>query len=298
VGTEFQANNYTTGDQVNPSVAMDSDGDFVVVWESSGQDGSSEGIFARRFDSAGALVGAEFQVNSYTTSSQSRPSVATDSDGGFIVVWESLGQDGSGRGVFAQRFGVIPSAENCPAIVDSTCTGGFSKGLLLIKEESGKEKLVAKLIKGPMIAQTDFGDPLAAAGTTYNLCIYDDTSVLVGELEVDRAGDTNCSGGAADCWASLGAASPDGRGYKYKDQDFTSSGVAKILLKGGPSSQGKSKIITKGGGSGLPLPVAGSLTATTEVTVQLHGNDAPGAGCWTITLTDVKQQLADSFKAR
>src|SRR5262245_65799571 len=49
-------------------------------------------------------IGSEFQVNTYTTSSQTFASVAADADGNFVVVWHSFGQDGSGRGVFGQRF--------------------------------------------------------------------------------------------------------------------------------------------------------------------------------------------------
>ena len=56
-----------------PSVAVDADGDFVVAWTSAGQDGTAYGVFAARFNSAGAPQGAEFQVNTYTTSIQQRP---------------------------------------------------------------------------------------------------------------------------------------------------------------------------------------------------------------------------------
>ena len=48
VGSEFQVNTYTTSGQTNVQGAMDSDGDFVVVWQSDGQDGSQNGIFAQR----------------------------------------------------------------------------------------------------------------------------------------------------------------------------------------------------------------------------------------------------------
>ena len=53
---------------------------------------------------AGLPVGLEFPVNSYTTSTQFAPSVAVDGAGSFVVVWNSGGQDGSGNGVFGQRF--------------------------------------------------------------------------------------------------------------------------------------------------------------------------------------------------
>ncbi|MCC7510602.1 MAG: tandem-95 repeat protein [Planctomycetes bacterium] len=105
VGTEFRVNTFTTNDQLHPSVAMDADGDFMVAWQSFGQDGNGNGIYAQRFHNSGAAVGSEFLVNSYTNNQQSYPSVAVDADGDFVVVWTSNGQDGSGEGIYAQRYG-------------------------------------------------------------------------------------------------------------------------------------------------------------------------------------------------
>jgi hypothetical protein len=104
VGSEFQVNSYTTGSQFNPAVAAGPDGDFVVAWHSNGQDSSSYGVFAQRYDSAGQASGTEFQVNSYTPDYQRHPALATGEDGVFVVAWHSNGQDGSGRGVFGQRY--------------------------------------------------------------------------------------------------------------------------------------------------------------------------------------------------
>src|SRR5262245_43284065 len=47
-GPEFKVNTYTDGDQYRPSVASDDAGNFVVVWTSYAQDGSSGGIFGQR----------------------------------------------------------------------------------------------------------------------------------------------------------------------------------------------------------------------------------------------------------
>ena len=47
------------------------DGDFVVVWESNGSSGtdtSSWSIQGQRYASNGSTLGAQFQVNTYTTS--------------------------------------------------------------------------------------------------------------------------------------------------------------------------------------------------------------------------------------
>jgi hypothetical protein len=51
------------------------------------------GVFAQRFDSAGARVGGEFQVNTYTVYGQRDPSIAMRADGFFVVAWASREQD-------------------------------------------------------------------------------------------------------------------------------------------------------------------------------------------------------------
>src|SRR5262245_57103131 len=104
LGPEFQINTYTTGSQVLPSVATNSSGDFVVVWQDAQQDGSAPGIFGQRYDSTGAPVGSEFQINTTTTGIQELPSVAMFETGGFVVVWQSPIGDGSGLNILGQRF--------------------------------------------------------------------------------------------------------------------------------------------------------------------------------------------------
>jgi len=103
-GSEFQVNTYVAGGQGCPSIAASGQGDFVVVWESVGQDGWWSGVFGQRFNGAGVPQGSEFQINIYTTSSQGGPSVSADATGNFVVTWGSIGQDGSGTGIFGRRF--------------------------------------------------------------------------------------------------------------------------------------------------------------------------------------------------
>ena len=104
VGTEFRVNTYTVSHQELPTVTALNDGGFLVSWMSNGQDGSSWGIYAQRYNASGAMVGTEFQVNSYTNTVQSYPTVTTLNDGGLIFSWQSLGQDTSGYGIYAQRY--------------------------------------------------------------------------------------------------------------------------------------------------------------------------------------------------
>jgi hypothetical protein len=104
VGSEIRVNSFNASDQGYPSAAMDSSGNFVIAWESNGQDGNGYGIYAQRYDNIGNPVGFEFQVNTYNTTDQRYPSAAMDSNGNFVITWESNGQDGSGYGIYAQQY--------------------------------------------------------------------------------------------------------------------------------------------------------------------------------------------------
>jgi len=123
LGVEFRANSYTPNSQFFPVVAAEANGDFVVVWYSSGQDGDSYGIFGRRFSSAGGGLATEFQVNTRTTNYQGLPSVAADDDGDFVVAWQSFLQDGDANGVFARRFSSVGAALATEFQVNSYTTG-------------------------------------------------------------------------------------------------------------------------------------------------------------------------------
>jgi len=110
LSSQFQVNTYTTNGQRNPAVGVDGAGNFVVVWGSlgsSGSDTSFSSILGQRYDASGLPVGAEFQVNTSTSGYQQYPSVAHDSDGDFVVAWQSevsTGSDASGLSIQAQHF--------------------------------------------------------------------------------------------------------------------------------------------------------------------------------------------------
>jgi hypothetical protein len=124
---EFQVNAYTTGVQALPAIAFGVNGDFVVVWHSDGQDGSSTGVFGRRFDASGLAQGADFQVNSFTTSYQGAASVGADANGNFVVAWQSSTEDGSIGGVFGQRFDVSGARLGNEFRVNSYTTSGQAR---------------------------------------------------------------------------------------------------------------------------------------------------------------------------
>ena len=75
------------------SLAMDSAGDFVATWESSGENGLNPfdlGVFARLVDPQGRPVGPQIHVNTVTQGEQAVPTVSMAANSGaFVVVWQT-----------------------------------------------------------------------------------------------------------------------------------------------------------------------------------------------------------------
>ena len=109
LGVETRVNEFTTGDQRTPVSSSLQDGGSIVAWHSENQDGSGNGIYARRLDRLGVPIGGEYRVNSYLPDDQDAPSIAANRYGSYVVAWTSFSQDAPGDGVFAQRYNVLPS---------------------------------------------------------------------------------------------------------------------------------------------------------------------------------------------
>jgi len=123
LGGEFRVNATTAGDQQFPAVAADDAGDFVVTWTAGGQDGSGTGVYARRYSTAGTALSGEFRVNTTTAGDQQYGRVAAAGGGDFVVAWASAAQDGSGRGVYAQRFDATGASVGGEFRVNQVTTG-------------------------------------------------------------------------------------------------------------------------------------------------------------------------------
>jgi hypothetical protein len=104
-GGEFALNTMTDDFQMTPVIAAAPGGGFVAAWMDRVHDTEGPGIYARRFDAAGAaLDAAEFRVNSVVSGYQTSPALGVDAAGNFVIAWQTL--DGAGDyHVFARRFG-------------------------------------------------------------------------------------------------------------------------------------------------------------------------------------------------
>ena len=272
LGPEFQVNTYTTGRQENPVVAANPLGGFVVAWQSSyyaggGQDGSGVGVFAQRFDGAGARTGPEFQVNSFTTGTQTYPSLAVDPAGSFVVAWTSYGQDGSSSAAVGRRFSSA-GAPDGPDFVINSFTPGYqttpvvaapSTHHFVVVWEDGSGSLDPSSsgiaarhfrIVGPLrpLAGTFLrlkDDPPSGAGKSL-LVRAADTGVTLGGGN-DSVDDPTLTGGRlrvrsatfdhtyelpAANWRTIGLPGAD-LGYVYRDRFLVDGPVVRVKIRSG-----------------------------------------------------------------
>ncbi|MEZ4087390.1 MAG: hypothetical protein R3B71_03580 [Candidatus Gracilibacteria bacterium] len=111
---DILVNTSTTGDQQNPDVAMDRDGNFIIVWEGAGDQTGEEdtnGVFLQAFQADGTPIGGESRANINTTATaELSPVVTVDYDGPnnatrFMVGWSQYSAS-LDYGNYIQRYDV------------------------------------------------------------------------------------------------------------------------------------------------------------------------------------------------
>jgi hypothetical protein len=103
VGSEFQLENNVTS--CAGILGGLSNGDFIVQLVKNTE---SQNIYAQMFDGMNATkVGDEFRSNTDTINNKAPSGLANLANDTFVLVWASNLQDGSGWGVYGQRFDVI-----------------------------------------------------------------------------------------------------------------------------------------------------------------------------------------------
>ena len=99
-GSETLINNEETDNQQRVSTAKLDNNNVVAVWQSSLQDSSLYGIYAKIMDSKLDVVVAEFLVNTTTLGDQTLPCITKLNNGGFVIAW----QDTASQNIQAQAY--------------------------------------------------------------------------------------------------------------------------------------------------------------------------------------------------
>ena len=230
---DVQVNTYTTGAQRYSSMAALSDGGFVVTWSSDSQDGSGYGIYGQRYAADGAAVGTEFRANTYITSNQLYSSVAALSDGGFVVTWDSSGQDGSNNGIYGQRYAADGTAigtefranqitagdQFAESLIGSETVSTLGDGRLVqVWSGGGAEEVFFRLIDIP-------SPPVFTSGSTNSVAENAPTSVVVYDAKATGDGPLTCSLSGTDS-ALFGIDAETGEVRFLASPDFEAPGDA------------------------------------------------------------------------
>lgn len=123
-GSEFLGNHgNNSGEQSQPAVACGHNNQFVIVWTNINTSGTYS-IMGQRFDSTGSAVSSEFTINSSSADFHGHPHVAMNlNTGSFVVVWQSKGVDGSGNGIYGQRYNASGTKTGSEFRINTTTSG-------------------------------------------------------------------------------------------------------------------------------------------------------------------------------
>lgn len=125
IGGEFLVNSTILTSQQFPALTGLASGGFVATWMDNsglGGDSSTTSIKGQLFSATGGKIGGEFLVNTATASVQDQPVVTSLDNGGFVIVWRDLSQQGdsSSSGVKAQIYNASGVAVGGELLVNTT----------------------------------------------------------------------------------------------------------------------------------------------------------------------------------
>ena len=140
---EFRVNSTAGNDQdtiadgrgSQHAVSIAGNGSYVVVWTSLNQDGSGQGVYARRFDSTGNAITGEIQVHESVNNDQQWASVVSANDGTFVVTWTS--DHGADSDVYFRRFSADGSALTSETLVNTTTSGVQENSTIAMNRATG-----------------------------------------------------------------------------------------------------------------------------------------------------------------
>ena len=184
VGSEFRVNSTTTGDQWVDSVAMDDSGNFIVTWSSVDQDGDGLGVYFKRYNSSGTVLTSETRVNTNTTGDQDRSNVAMNSSGEFVITWTDSAADGSGQGIYAQRYNSSAVAQGFNFNVNTTTSGNQYLSTAGMDDEGNF-----------VITWSSYGQDASSTWGMYKQEYYADGIATGGEVRVNTTTSSNQTDG-------------------------------------------------------------------------------------------------------
>ena len=303
---EMRVNTTTLHDQGAEGGAMAAlaDGGFVITWHSNVQDGSNWGVYGQVYNADGTTRGGEFHVSSYAYDSQQEPKVTSLPDGGFMVVWNSSGQDGDSWGVYGQRFDATGDAVGTEFRLNETTPGDQSTPAIAVQPDGSGVIVVWETPDGVGYGIDAKRIPLPDAATELAI----DTNGVEQQVNSYTTADQTYpsvtkldDGSYVVVWQSNGQ---DGSSWGVYAKHFDSDGDAIQLTdtNGNPlwvlDGNGNPVLVPDGQGNQVQVPLTefrvnsytnseqrtANVVATADggflVVFQSYGNTAAGDGDW------------------
>ena len=312
----IQINQFDSTAQRRAAVSANSAGDQIIAWQSSGQDGSDWGIFARCMTFAGP-GGDEFLVNQTTQGGQARPRVAMADDGSFAIVW----QDNMGRSSFSyQRVMLRLYDDDCQPLTGEFQVNQVDEGIQdfpdITIDGAGVYVMVWQSFTPDFENQGIFGRRVDSQGQF----VGDEFKI---SQEVEAFQDFPAVAGMPDggFMAAWETAGQDGSGFGIFARRFFAPGPARLRLLGGgnqvavvgepfpdplrirledqwgqPIDGQTLRLETAASGPGVLFPGDKTLLDLVtdergEVTTTIRANDRPGSHEVMVTLPDADLRL-------
>jgi hypothetical protein len=279
-GGEFQVNttieNFTF--QYNPTIAIDADGNFVISWASSGQDGDINGIYAQRYNSSGVAQGGEFRVNTTTVNDQVNPTIAIDVNGNFVIAWQSSGQDEpglGGYGIYAQRYNSAGVAQGGEFRVNTEIKGeqinptiamDLDGNFVISWQSSGQDK---PGFEGYGIYAQRYNSSGVAQGGEFQVNTYTPNDQSTPKVAMNATGDFAIS------WTSYGQDEPIAQGEQIENK----GGIYAQLYKSGVPPT-----ITSASASALEYTE--NAITTIDSAIIVSDVDSPNLASATVSITN------------
>jgi hypothetical protein len=160
IGPEFTVNSQLATCRY-PGVAMDSDGNFAVVWM---KEASKNSIVARLYNADGSAGTEPFAVNTISFNSITQPSVAMDGSGHFVVAWDGDPNRAGDDDIHARLFEPDGTPVGDQFIVNTTLAGAQQNPRVAINSAS-EFVIVWNSQIGPETSERDiFGQRFDSSG--------------------------------------------------------------------------------------------------------------------------------------
>ncbi len=141
--TDFLVNTTLLGNQLNPIVAADGQGNFVVAWEGFNPASGTTDIFVQRYGRDGTALGGEVQVNTTTAGEQRFAKVASDLAGNFVVVWSGPNPSNGRTDLWGRRFDTAGQPVTTEVLLNPA-SEGFDSGARVAMSASGDQIVVSR----------------------------------------------------------------------------------------------------------------------------------------------------------